>query len=268
MKKLGALTVCFIAISLTNIFPEPAQKPVWEVGVEASSITYEEPGVMEQKGSMLGLFGSYTSYQNPMFRIEGRYSSGTVDYDGATQDGDPLTINNIADYILELRGMVGTELGKRALGNQENKTKLYLYGGLGYRYLNDDMSVSDGGYERESNYLYLPIGIETAHNFDNWALGATLEYDIFLIGEQISHFSDIDPGFNDLINEQTKGFGYRYSIKLHSKDEGVVIETFVRYWDIRKSDKAAITYYGKYADYGYEPKNNSMEIGFRLGLRF
>jgi len=56
MKKLLALTVCFIFIGAIYSFAEPVKQNPWELGTEISHRKYKEPGVMEQKGIMYGLF--------------------------------------------------------------------------------------------------------------------------------------------------------------------------------------------------------------------
>lgn len=96
------------------------------------------------------------------------------------------------------------------------------------------MTTSTGAlvYERESNYLYSPIGVTIITPLRNgWSFGATVEYDIFWWGKQISHLSDAIPGLNDPENRQKKGYGARGSIKFQKKDEKIdfVIEPYIRY---------------------------------------
>ncbi|GAI29356.1 unnamed protein product, partial [marine sediment metagenome] len=126
-----------------------------------------------------GIFGSYTFYSKPILRIEGRYSWGKVDYEGGTWGGTPLRINNIDDYIWELRVLAGNDV------ELSEKSTIRVYTGIGYRYLNDDLSPFPGGYERESNYIYTPIGIETIPVLEKeFSLGMTLEYDYLWNGTQ------------------------------------------------------------------------------------
>lgn len=265
MKKLLALTICFMFMGVGITFAEPLQKHTFELGPEISYITYKEPDVMKQEGMMYGLAASYTYHNKLMLKAEGRFSYGQVDYKNSG------TLDNIDDYVWEFRGLGGYDFSilKKA-------TTVTPYIGIGYRYLNDDMSgmtSSTGaiGYKRESNYLYSPIGVATITPLKNgWSFGAIAEYNIFWWGKQISHLSDVDPGFNDLKNRQNNGYGIRGSIKLQKKVEKLdfVIEPFIRYWNIKKSKDADITYYGTYVGYGYEPKNNSTEFGIMLSVMF
>jgi len=247
-------------LAKNNTFP--VQKHSWDVGLHTSYIKYEEPGVMDEKGYMYGIGGSYTYHDTYMFKAEGRYMFGEVDYTGSG------TMDGVDDYIVEIRGLLGYDF--------ITKTIVYTpYIGYGYRYLNDDLrgitSTGAKGYERESNYYYSPIGIETLTDLQNgWFIGVVLEYDYFWYGQQESHLSDADPGYSDLSNDQNSGYGYRCSIKFHKKGSGVdyVIEPYYIYWDIDKSEVSNITYSGILYGYGWEPDNESKEYGIKFTVKF
>lgn len=238
------------------------QNHSWELGTELSSITYEEPGLMEESGVMIGLAGSYTYRNNWMFKLESVFKYGQVDYEGALMDGTPLNVDNIDDYIVETRGLAGYDF------SVFKATTLTPYIGFGYRYLFDDSgAASPAGYGRESNYLYSPIGIETMTDLRNgWFLGLTIEYDIFWSGVQTSYFSDVDYGLNDVENDQSGGYGFRGSVKF--QNSRFVIEPYIRYWDIDDSDPSILTYFGRPVAVIYEPENNSTEIGVKLAVKF
>lgn len=231
--------------------PVPARalrKTAFDIGPEVYSFKYEEPGVMEEEGMFYGLRLGYTSRdwvpsspEEPlsgggmMFRGEARFAYGQMDYDGSVQnlqtgERSPLTINNINDIALEARLLLGADL---LVGDEMLNT---LYAGIGYRYLYDDLSCHPAGYLRESNYLYVPLGyrFDSSHQV-GWSFGFGAEFDVFLLGIQRSHLSDI--GLLDIYNQQNSGYGYRASVNLQykSKDTILIIEPFVRYWDIDKS---------------------------------
>jgi hypothetical protein len=142
------------------------------------------------------------------------------------------------------------------------------YTGIAYRYLNDGLQGVPGGYERESNYYYSPIGLEINKEFANgWSWDTTLEYDIFWGGQQKSHLSQAMAGLSDVTNDQKDGYGYRISMKFQSKN-GFGIEPYYRYWNIEQSDPAVVTYEGTPAAIGVEPKNNSQEVGIMFSKKF
>jgi hypothetical protein len=132
-----------------------------------------------------------------------------------------------------------------------------VYSGFGYRYLNDDPSFDPSGYERESNYLYVPVGYKLDGSFRNrWSWGARFETDILVWGKQYSHMSDV-PGYQDVDNRQHKGYGLRGAVRFQNKTEKriILIEPFIRYWNIEDSD----------VDSGfYEPANRTTEFGVQV----
>jgi len=259
-----------------------------ELGTEISHITYKEPGVMQEKGMMYGVDGSYvyrtqvTEYPKGidiwMLKIDGRFSYGQVDY---VNSG---TMDNIDDYILEFRGLWGCDISVLKL----KPSTLTPFIGIGYRYLNDDFAgtTSTGalGYERESNYIYSPVGIEVVTPLKNgWSIGATTEYDIFWHGKQKSNLSDArlyNPvtgyyRYDDIENSQDSGYGVRGSIKLQKKAKKLdfVIEPYIRYWNIKESKQtttSTISENGLWIITGtfVEPDNNSTEIGCKLAVKF
>ncbi len=234
----------------------------WEIGAELSSFTYEEPGIMEESGALLGIAGSYTYRNDWMLKIEGVFKYGQIDYTGATIEGEPVAADNIDDYIVEVRGLSGYGFPL------SESTVLTPFVGLGYRYLSDDLgAASSAGYGRESNYLYSPIGIETLTELQNgWFAGLAIEYDIFWHGIQTNHMSDLEYGLNDIENDQNRGYGFRGSIKF--QNSRFVIEPFIRYWKIDDSDPEYLTYFEAPVTVIIEPENNSTEVGIKLTVKF
>jgi len=240
----------------------------FEIGPEFYSFEYEEPGVMKEEGEFFGVTLGFTTHTLAaslpykkggfMFRGEARLAYGQVDYEGATWGGTPLIIEDIDDFALEGRLLFG---GDFLAGNTLNT----IYGGPAYRYLSDDLSEYAGGYLRESNYFYIPVGYEFDSTYKaGWSIGFNIEYDIFIWGVQRSHLSDV--GLNDVDNDQDSGFGYRASIKIQKKSRrgAFIIEPFFRYWDIDESD---VSYAGS-GVYGVEPANDTTELGVHVIWKF
>jgi len=265
MKKLLVLMVLVLALSFVT--PCFAQKHSLELGTETSYIKYEEPGLMKEEGSMYGIVSSYT-YRGPVFilnnamlKADGKTAWGKLDYTSPISG----TMKDIPDWLLELRGLVGYNFEVK---NHYPLTWIITpYSGIGYRYLNDDSSGKASslgalGYERESNYIYSPVGLEIAADLkNNWLIGAVAEYDVFWRGIQKSHFDYA--GFPELVleNKQDEGYGLRGSIKIEKKGQKIdfIAEPYIRYWKIKQSEMSLI---------GYEPKNTSTEIGLKLVTKF
>jgi hypothetical protein len=262
-KRILSVVICLVFLGVGSSFAKPVQ--TWELGAELSGIAYKEPGVMKQDGVMYGIAGAWTKhYDGSMLKAEARFSYGQVDYENSG------TLDDIDDFMLEFRMLGGKELPV------SKSSTITAYAGFGYRYLRDDMSgrtTSTGaaGYVRESNYYYIPIGVEALTRLEQgWSLGAVLEYDLFLWGKQVSYLSDANSNFSDIENDQNDGYGWRGSIKLRKKGRGkeYVIEPFIRYWDIEQSESQDVFYNGVLWGYGYEPKNNSRELGIKLSVIF
>lgn len=226
--------------------------------------TVQKPKFMENEGGLYGAFGEYKLHVNDMhaflpdaLMLESNIKGGTVDYtsDGTgSRDGD-------GQFLAEARVLLGKEF------QATYAMKLTPFLGFGYRYLNDEnskkrTSTGHSDYERESNYWYVPVGVKmnTEINQD-WNLDVAAEYDIFIEGEQKTHLSDVRPYWPNVVNQQNNGYGVRASIDLVKKTHsvGFLVGTYMHWWDIGNSDFV----YG-----GYEPKNQTIETGIRVGLTF
>jgi len=238
--------------------PVPLPVHSFEIGPEIAYMEYREPDVMRQDGFMYGLKASYTYRDEVMFRIEGRSSYSEMDYKNSGE------MNNLNNYVFEARGLVGYDIPL-------TRTSLMTpYIGFGYRWLYDDSgghvsTTGAYGYDRESNYYYTPLGIETYSDLGNgWSWGMTAEFDYFWEGRQYSYLSDASPVYySDADNKQNDGYGLRGSVRLQKKGDTVsfVFEPFVRYWEIDKSDYDYVLYGGVPNSAVYEPKNETIEIG-------
>jgi hypothetical protein len=267
--------LCFVFAGAGSGFAEELKKNTWELGPEISYFAYEEPHFAETRGFLAGVAGSYTYHDSLMVRVEGRFSFGSLYYTSPVSG----TADSIPDRIWEVRGLSGYDF------SLQTGSILTPYIGIGYRYLNDNSSgkttsQGDSGYDRESNYYYSPVGIKfNTNSKTGWSTEATVEYDIFWWGKQISHLSDVNAGFNDLENRQHRGYGLRGSMAFqtnaedsdydeHANEVAYAIEPFIRYWNIRDSQPAVVTFMGSIVGVGLEPGNHSIEYGINFLVRF
>lgn len=241
-----------------------------EIGPEVYYFKYKEPGGITDKGMFYGGTLNYTfrgwipdSPEDSLpeggsaIHADFRFASGEVDYDGSLSDGTPYTIDNIEYTTYETRLLYGMDF--------LNESWLAcLSAGIGYRYSNDDSSFDPHGYERESNYIYLPIAYQLDGKFENnWAWGFQIEVDFLIRGTQKSYLSDV--GDVDIENRQNDGYGFRGSIRLQNKTNAgvLIIEPFIRYWNIEDSEYEYVAPY-----YYWEPKNSTTEVGLQLQWKF
>ena len=264
---VGACMVWLTACSMSWAAEIEVPRNGWEIGPEVYYFRYEEPNVnVKFQGPMYGVAAAFTRH-NPnhlMLKAEGRGAYGEVDYTGSG------TIDGIQDYAVEGRLTAGYDI---SFGEDKSLTPFF---GLGDRYLNDDSSgrvssTGASGYQRESNYLYGPIGLEfSAKLNDGWRIGVSAEYDVFWKGQQKSHLEDVAAGLSTISNDQNHGYGARGSIKFQRLGEriDILIGPYVRWWSIRDSERANITYGGSIIGFAYEPKNETLEVGGTIAIRF
>ena len=269
-----SINIILLTLIVTVIQSNPVQalntdnKHSFKFGLEAGYFNYEEPGLMEEKGDLYGVFSEYRygfrgeGWLVPdMVILDGNIKMGEVDYSnyqGRGKDG-------VDDFIAEVRMI----LGKRY--QLTNATLVTPYAGIGFRYLDDAFdenikATGRYGYERESHYWYVPLGIKSRTNFSSgWSIGATAEFDVFLGGYQKSHLSDAGFGDPDIKNDQDDGYGVRGSLEFLKKINSFsfLLEPYARWWSIENSSPI-------YFNRGVflEPGNESIELGVRVGVEF
>ena len=162
-----------------------------------------------------------------------------MDYDSR----DTGSIDNINEYLFEIRALAGYDFPAG------EATVLTPYIGIGYRYLDDNTggkssTTGAAGYDRESHYVYMPFGLKTITPLEGpWSLGFNVEYDLFLDGTQKSHLEDVSSALNTLENDQNSGYGVRGSIQFTRQADtwNLLVEPFIRYWNVDESNIAVIT---------------------------
>jgi len=273
LRNCLLVSICFFVLSAVAFADDTksiAPKHSFGIGLETMYFDYEEDSVdMEEDGFMYGLIGDYTYHGDDklMLKASLEYAAGNdLDYDGKTWDGTPVK-EDTDDWIVECRGLIGYDY----VLNGKNLITPFV--GIAYRYWNDDIG-GIGGYEREIEYWYSPIGIRTVSPLsDKWTWGISAEYDLFWSGKVKSHLSDVDSGLNDPEVDQDFGDGYglRFSVQFNwelNKNYALSIEPYIRYWHIDKSDTKTLSYYGTPIGYVYEPENETTSYGLRLSIAF
>lgn len=234
-----------------------------ELGAYFSTKVYEERHpvnnsfFMSQDGFMLGLKGNNENYfDKSYFGLKYTLGYGQVDYTSARTG----TMTGIPDYQMEGAGYYGIPF------DSFNK-RITPFTGLGYRYLLNASglkatSTGHSGYDRESRYMYLPIGVNFETNLSPtnsyWELRG--EYLHFLYGQQKSKLSQVSPNYKDITNDQEDGSGIKLSAKYHF-DSKSGIEGFMDYWDIADSKVDVSGHF-------MEPRNTTSETGIKYFWKF
>lgn len=236
-------------------------------GIEGHYQKYREGSLdVTEQGWFGGITGEVqVDYRSWQFRADARFAHGRMDYSGSG------TVDGIDDYVFEGRLTFGRELVIGASG----RSRITPYLGYGYRRLYDDLGgrVSSSGalgYDRLSQYHYLPLGVEGLFYLgDRLSIRPTIEYDRLIHGTQDSYLSDTGL-FDDVHNNQESGYGVRASLMLGTLLGSWRTEfgPFFRYWNIEQSDTAPLTIAGVVVGSGWEPANETWEAGMALRFRF
>jgi len=257
MKKKIAIIISIIISQLSFFSVYSFENSKSEYGFYFGTKIYEERDtqeqfVMSQDGYMIGFVLSSASYnQGSYFGLLTRLAAGEVDY---TSNGTG-TMAGIPDYQFETTGYFG-------LPFEGSNYRITPFGGLGYRYLLNASglrlsSTGHSGYDRESRYLYAPLGINIESspvNNSYWEFRG--EYLNFISGQQTSHLSQVGSNYSDSTKNQDEGSGIKLSYKYHF-DRNFAIEGYSDYWDIADSKPDAS---GNF----YEPRNSTSETGIRI----
>jgi len=236
----------------------------FKLGLEAGYYNNQDSNSIKNDGGIVGTFGEYKLHFSDSqilpdtLLIDANIKAGKVDSSlgGEFEDQKQL--------IAEIRANLGKEF------NFSNSIFVTPYAGIGYRYQNtdpdeDDLLTTSGHYlqERESHYLYIPIGIKTTLIFlSDWSIGFTTEFDVFLTGTQESHFNNIEEDLTD-------GYGFRGSVAFTKKTAGLdlLIEPYARWWDIDNEENSmTAAACPPFCDTERESDNETYEVGLRIGF--
>ncbi|MGE4297850.1 MAG: hypothetical protein AB7E47_07465 [Desulfovibrionaceae bacterium] len=272
MKRLTCLWAASVLFLLAAASPALAENPLpshqVRMGYRLMSFDYSEPGLMDETGWLNGAFADLTYHTKGGWMLRGELEllGGTLDYDGQYQDGTPIS-RDTDDVLFGARLLVGRDY------SLDDATALTAFAGVGYRAWDDTINGS-GGYERNIRQVYMPVGLELTHAYDaSWKTGVRGEYDLFLGGQVKSHLNQAVAGLNTLTNDQDfgKGYGLRFSLFVEKRmDAGwsMGVEPYFRYWNIDKSSTSTVTFNNQPVAYGWEPKNETTQMGLSLYVAF
>ncbi|MCP4024253.1 MAG: hypothetical protein GY729_20600 [Desulfobacteraceae bacterium] len=254
------LVICVATHSLANFESHP--NLFGGLGIQTYYFDYEEPGIMEQEGYYLGFTYQFGYQKDKWFlKADGMIAPGLVDYESA-QTG---SLDGERNITFEIRGIGGYVI------LEKGATKITPFIGIGYHFLENKSELKQSttghyGYDRESHYCYIPIGVTVEVGLGNgWRLVPEVEYDYFITGQQDSRTGYLS-GYTDVSNDQDSGYGYRFSLGFakQMKQFDLLIRFFFRYWDINDSD-VTIDPYGR----GWiEPDNETHEYGIECSFIF
>jgi len=227
---------------------------------EIYGYSYDEPNVMNKKSSVpfVGVGSQDIGHAGRSgFIYEARASYGKTEYNSngtGTIDGTPTYVFSGEGSWLKPYSDYG------------------VFAGLGYRYLLDDgggvqSSTGAWGYDRTSQYFYLPVGmIKYLKNSTYFKA----QYNHLIYGQQKSDLGYLSEADYDLRHDQEGGYGLLLE---YAPNKNYAF--FLRYWEIEDSNIA--NYTGSVgcsrrrlrllrdrSCSSLEPLNNTLELGIKV----
>lgn len=259
------------------------ENSIW-VGAQFSRYTYQEPKFDENtdvrlRGLKYGISGDITwnFYEKWFTTLDARFAFGADDYEAGA-----AAKNGEKDNLAETRLIIGRDFTSELTP----RVSLSPYIGVGYRYLANDargtIETPDAiikGYRRESQYVYLPVGITPRFLINpSSRVSLNFEYDQLIYGKQRSKMGDagpvtLDTGVTGTVpsmdNDQFHGFGLRGQLMYETKVWA--LGPYFNYWNINQSKTTYANVAGSdgytYIVSGNEPHNQTLEYGVQFKYR-
>jgi hypothetical protein len=243
-----------------------------EITLDLNYYYYEEPNFMDDTSDptfiSLGIRDwepKNTTDSKYDFLYTAEVTRGWVSYSSkSTGSGDKDYYKFRGEAYLSFKQKEFTPINGMSLVFAKNFTPII---GLGYRWLYDDSggmvsSTGHWGYDRKSQYIYIPMG--GIYNLND-KLKIKGQFNYLLRGMQDSYLS-IKAGYSDSYNEQTSGWGTDFTVD-YKIDDKTSIYSFYRYWDIDDSSIAVVAVPGG-TSRTQEPANTTTEFGIGVAYKF
>lgn len=278
MKKLIAvLTLVTLQLSLamaaeenTNTMdPEPRfigliRQLRWEL--KATHFDYQEPGVMQSRGTLMGPQITYT-HNDGALTLQGQaeYLRGQTNYDGNLSNGEAWNQKDqFRTLNLNGRAMVPTDLSDSFLTS--------FFAGAGARRTQSGKETAVD-YSREIDYYYLAIGpqFQIIDGLKERLL-VELEYDLLLTGTVKTYLSEVSKRYPDLSQKLSSGNAMQISVAyMHELGKGEVsLGLSYKIWNVGRSEYTFVPNGGPQGDdaYFFEPESKTALTSISAGYRF
>jgi len=239
-------------------------------GVGTAQFKYSEAKMTEKVDDMTDLEAYAVFPIKTRMQVTGElgFLSGSGGYDGQTQDGAPIKSGSDTS-VSNLRGLFGWRL----FTNEDQTSRILPYAGLGLRNLKNTIQ-GDGGYRREVDYLYLPMGTEFAWETSNrWTFSIRPELRLLLLGTVTSYLSDANPDLPDVTNYQSSGAGFQISgsVRKQFQHFGIALQAYFEQWHVDDSDTQTTAFNSGGTEYELktvEPSNDTQTVGINALVTF
>lgn len=275
---LLTLRLCLLLLGL-SISPSIWASPTFNLGMGFDAMYFDYREFNGQKvlldketGPMPGLhLGAALQWDNWYSELLYEYHLSTVDYDGQTQNGDPLMTETEED-IVDLSLVIGRHFGS------VSRYRSALYAGLGYHYWERNIlptgTVAGLLETYEWSYALLGMKLSFLKSSQN---GLLLD---FRIRRMLDATMDIDfLGFTDINGNQwdntTLNLGEDWSYRLGlpyimslSQNASLTLEPYISTWFIQRSNTRELTNSGAPLQVErlviHEPQSETTNVGISI----
>lgn len=225
MHKIFLILLFICASTAGAQSSDEAASPRMQWGLSSGLNMYQEPGLMQLRGSELGVHTRIGGLaQVPRTHFEGDMLLGVQNYSSA-QSGSQSGIMNIETRWRALVPMFGNTASDQG-----------WFTGLAVHTLWNDLrgttTTGYGGYRRIATQLWLPLQWRSG---DVWELNAGL----LVYGRHLSMLTDASSSYSDAHNTQRRGEYLQLSMNMRA-DNGNVLRPFIRYTHLGDSDSVFI----------------------------
>lgn len=193
---------------------------------------------IRDSGFLYGLQGRFDyTWNSILFSARGSAVYGTTDYDGSLQN---LNNNTKEPYQSDSKNSIldgGFHLGY-ILRPRADFSIIPQVGIKTWYLQNFEQSDDPYDYDRIVNYIYAPVGLQIKNSLsDRSNLSLEAFYNNFINGTAESYL-----GNGVVINEQTEGEGYEFSIAYEMQLENSILSIgpFYRKWVVEDSDTVEV----------------------------
>lgn len=252
----SAMASCSTFANVINLCTKTGQS----ISISLSDYTYEEREAMSLKAKKLGITytNTYVLDKNSSCLKDGWFMSGQIHFaNGEADYQSPIsgTLNNTPNWYVRSNALIGKDyfIGAHVLSPHI---------GLGFRYLHNDLRTNDfrQGYRRDNFLTYVPVGLtHRTLALNRYLLTTTIEYSHLIKGTQKASLSDQNLTAQNVKLIQSKAYGLSLKTMMQLDDWAFGPE-FI-YWNVDRSSISGLPSV-------YEPKNSTIEIGFKILKNF
>ncbi|HEX8126020.1 MAG TPA: hypothetical protein VF548_10605 [Allosphingosinicella sp.] len=277
MKKTRIVTAALLAgAGFASGTAQAQTRGGFEAGVEVFDYGYRERDegetVVYDDGQFAGFHLGYVERIGRGLFLRGKLSAsaGSVDYRAPDPAADDR-IENVDQALGQLEVHVGIDI---PVGGGAT---LSPFAGLASRALIDESGgeTSSGGlagYDRETSYAYVPVGVGVRVPAGKGALLLSGQYNLVVGGTSKSKLSGIDPELPDLKLDLDGGHGFEASVvyRIPIGKHALSFGPFVRHWKLDRSETFTIANPDDPSEAieFFEPRNRTTELGLRLSFAF